>query len=114
MEIHTTIAGLNFRPASAKEAVDALEIGDELRLEADFDNEYDPNAVKVIADVGRGDSGPIEEFIGFIPKTDNWEIATAIREGATPIATVVAWEGTRKPTLKVTLRDGIEPGPDSE
>lgn len=104
MEILTTIAGLTFRPASAKEAVDNLEIGDELRLEADFDNEYDSNAVKVIVDIDDGDSS-VDEFVGFIPKADNWEIATAIREGATPVATVVGWEGTRKPTLKVVLRD---------
>lgn len=102
MEILTTLAGLNFRPASAKAAVDALEIGTDLRLEGEFDNAYDTNAVKVIVP----DS---DEFIGYIPKTDNWEIATAIREGATPVATVVGWEATRKPTLKVTLRDGIEP-----
>lgn len=107
MEILTTIAGLNFRPASAKAAVDELEIGSELRLESEFDNVYDPNAIKIIVP----ESG---EFIGYIPKSDNWEVATAIREGATPIATVVAWEGTRKPTLKITLRDGIEPGPESE
>lgn len=106
MEILTTLAGLNFRPASAKAAVDELEIGDELRLESDFENAYDSNAVKVI-DPKTG------EFLGFVPKTDNWEVATAIREGATPVASVVAWEGTRKPTLKITLRDGIEPGPEA-
>lgn len=96
MEILTSLAGLSFRPASAKQAVDELEIGDALNLEADFENPYDQNAVKVV-------DPKSSEFIGFIPKTDNWEVAETIRAGGTPSASVVAWEGTRKPTIKVVI-----------
>lgn len=104
MEILTTLAGLNFRPASAKEAVDALELGSVLRLERDPGNEYDSNAVKVLIETGEADQGAVYcEFIGFIPKVDNAEIAEHLDNDGEYTCTVVSWLGTRKPGLKVVL-----------
>jgi len=96
MIITTTLAGLNFRPAEAKIAVDNLDIGDKLTLIEDFENPYDSNAVQVV-------DPKTSEFIGFIPKSDNFEIALAIRNKSTIAASIVGWEGTRKPTIKVVI-----------
>lgn len=101
MEILTSLAGLNFRPASAKEAVDALNLGDELTLERDPTNEYDSNAVRVI-DPASG------EFIGFIPKVDNAEIAQALDDGLDVTCKVVSFLATRKPGFKVTFESADE------
>lgn len=94
MEIYTTLAGLNFRPVSAKEAVDNLTIGDEVTLVREPENPYDANAVQVHA----GD-----EFIGFIPKVDNLEIAEHLANGGPYKCEVVSFLATRKPGFKVTL-----------
>lgn len=101
MQIFTTLAGLNFRPASAKAAVDELEIGQEMTLEREPENPYDSNAVRVI------DPGS-EEFIGFIPKTDNAEIAQALDDGVTVTCTLVGWAATRKPSFKVVIDNGLD------
>lgn len=104
MEILTTLAGLNFRPASAKEAVDNLAAGESLRLERDPFNEYDSNAVKVLVEVGEDEQGDVQlEFIGFIPKIDNTEIAEHLDADGEYTCTVVSWLATRKPSLKVEL-----------
>jgi hypothetical protein len=93
-EIFTELAGLSFRPKTAKEVVDTLQIGDTLTLERDPENEYDDNAIKVLA---------VDEFIGFIPKVDNLLIAQHMDAGGEITCTVVSWLGNRKPGLKVTL-----------
>jgi hypothetical protein len=92
--IITTLAGLSYRPAEAKQAVDELEIGDPITLERDPGNEYDFNAVQIIVD---------EVFIGFIPKADNSEIASHLDAGKPYTAYVAGWAGTRKPTFSITL-----------
>lgn len=104
MEILTTLAGLNFRPASAKEAVDNLELGATLRLQRDPENEYDSNAVQVLVETDDADQGDVHcEFIGFIPKVDNTEVAEHLDSDGEYTCTVVSWLGTRKPGLKVVL-----------
>lgn len=60
------LVGTSFRPAEAKEIVKAASIGDEYRLERDAENAYDDNAIKVMSD---------DEHIGFVPKTDNADLA---------------------------------------
>lgn len=107
MEILTSLAGLNFRPASAKEAVDAIAVGDELTLERDPTNEYDSNAVRVI-DPASG------EFIGFIPKVDNTEIAQALDDGLEVTCKVVSFLATRKPGFKVTFEAASDDEDESE
>lgn len=94
MEILTSLVGVNFRPAEAKEIVDALEIGDMCELVRDPANPYDSNAVQVHFN---------DTFIGFIPKVDNAEIANHLDGGAKASCEVVSFLGTRKPGLKVTL-----------
>lgn len=94
------LAGLNFRPKSAKDVVAELEIGAEVTLERDPENQYDYNAVKVI--VG-------DEFVGFIPKADNSEIASWLDAGKPYTATVTGWAATNKPMIRVDLLEEGEP-----
>ena len=60
------IAGVQFRPLEAKESFKGQEVGDELLLEREPDNKYDPNAVKIL-------SG--EFHVGYVPKKFSSEVA---------------------------------------
>ena len=93
-----TLAGANFRPADAREVCKSLGIGDTLELEADPSNPYDSNAVKVIAE---------DIFIGFIPKSDNTDVAAALARGEEVLVEVVGFEATLKPILEITLSDEL-------
>lgn len=106
----TELVGVSFRPAEAKEVVDALTIGQELTLERDPNNEYDSNAIKVIADVGEGDSGPVEVFIGFIKSSggEAAEIAPFLDDGWTARVYVTSILGKRRCGLKVELYEAFE------
>jgi hypothetical protein len=88
------LAGLSFRPASAKAAVAELEVGAEVFLERDPENQYDYNAVKVL--VG-------EEFVGFVPKVDNQELASHLDADKPYTASVTGWAATNKPMIRVDL-----------
>lgn len=94
--IQCTLAGANFRPAEARDRCKALKIGEELELEADPENPYDSNAVKVLSD---------EHFIGFIPKTDNGPIVAALNRGEEIRVSVIGFESSIKPVLEVELGD---------
>ncbi len=67
------LAGLSFRPASAKEAFSRLTEGDNVRLIRDADNQYDSNAVQIHFD---------GEFIGFVAKEQAAIIAPHLDENA--------------------------------
>lgn len=94
--ILAALVGVQFRPASAKEIVDNLEIGQDLTLEHEPSNEYDINAVKVL-DPQSG------EFIGYIERSMNYEIAKHLEESSPYTCKVVSWLATRKPHLQIEL-----------
>lgn len=91
--------GANFRPASAKEIIKSLEVGELLTLERDPDNAYDENAIKVI----HPDSG---EFIGFVEKDVALELAPLIDDGIEiESVEIVSFVATLKPHLKIVLAE---------
>ena len=92
--VTTTLAGANFRPSEARAVCKALEIGEAVTLEADPDNEYDENAVRIMA---RG------EFIGFVAKADNSAVSAALLRGEELTAEVIAFESSIKPVIEITL-----------
>lgn len=98
MEIFATVVGISFRPASAKDAMRALEVGDTLTLEADPENPYDSNAVKVI-DPASG------EFIGFISRESNSETAEHLANGGEVSCEIISFLGTLKPHVRITLHE---------
>lgn len=77
----THLVGSNFRPAECREIVKTLEEGTVLVLERDPQNQYDSNAIKVMYDAGTGDSGPVMMHLGFIPKSDNADLANEMDHG---------------------------------
>lgn len=127
MQFVTILAGANFRPAEAKDALRTLERGAQLRLERDPENAYDSNAVKVLYDepVVEGE-GVREHFIGFVAKADNPVIAAMLdgepgdseapyfAEGHTPVVErceiLDFVSGPLKPTIVIEISDGFELG----
>lgn len=91
--LEVQLAGANFRPKEAKAIIYTLEEGDTLRLERDPSNEYDSSAVRVIEPVN-------EEFIGFIPKSDNEELAARMDAGE-EFTCVVLMPSGLKPMLRI-------------
>jgi hypothetical protein len=91
----TTLAGANFRPADAKAVLLELEVGANVRLEREASNPYDSNAIRVIEPI----SG---EFIGFVAKADNPEIADLLDKGIdTYEAKILGAAGTLKPHISI-------------
>lgn len=98
MRVETMLVGVNFRPRSAKLAVEYLKSEALLRLERDAENPYDINAIKVI----EPESG---EFIGFIKRTDNTDMALVMDGGTVPVCTVMHNGGIKECYLAVEWPD---------
>jgi hypothetical protein len=95
-EAYVTVVGTHFRSSEAKTIVNALAIGDTgFTFEAEPDNEYDPNAVKVFVS---------SEHIGYLSRQNNSQLAQLAQSGAALSASVIDFEG-RKPVLHVTWPD---------
>jgi hypothetical protein len=109
IEVFSTVVGITFRPASAKEAMDSLVIGDRLLFEAEPSNPYDSNAVKVI----EPKSG---EFIGYLSRESNSEVAEHIADDNPYHCEIASFLSTRKPHVRIELYDREEAaeGNDSE
>jgi hypothetical protein len=96
--IQCTLAGANFRPGEARTVCKSLQIGETAMLETDGDNPYDSNAVRVIAQ---------DEFIGFVPKSDNAPIFAALERGEEVTVEIIGFESSIKPILEITLSDEL-------
>lgn len=106
MQIDITLAGASFRPKEAKDYItEQLTRGDECVLERDRHNQYDANAIQIQAN---------GVFIGFVPKTDNSELAAAmddaVEEGEDFPYTCVCtgFVGTLQPTFTINWGDEEE------
>lgn len=67
------IAGVKFRGARIYELLKTLENGTVFELEAEPDNSFDPNAIKLLYD-----DGTEEHFVGYVPKTLSSEVSAAL------------------------------------
>lgn len=92
-EIFADIVGTHFRSSEAKEIVNQLEIGDEVSIEREPDNNYDPNAVAVIFK---------DTHIGYIPAAQNLELSLWLDEGNKIDKCVVIGFNGNKPTLHIS------------
>lgn len=70
MVFDTTIVGTKFRGNNAMETLKGLRKGDRLRLQREPSNQFDPNAIAVLAD---------GEHLGYVPKTDNVKLIEAFK-----------------------------------
>lgn len=90
--LQVPMVGAPFRPASAKEVLKQLKIGDRLELRADPDNEYDTTAVACYY---------AHHHLGFIPKESNSALFAVLMDGAEISAEIIAFENTLKPVLEI-------------
>ena len=70
------VAGVQFRPLEAKEEIKKLLKNQELMLELEPDNKFDPNAVKIISLSEEGKC-----FLGYVPKKLSAEISAVLEVG---------------------------------
>ena len=84
------IAGVQFRSARDKEALVDYQEGDKLYLEAEPENKYDPNAIKIV------DEGNSFHF-GYVPKKFSAEVSSALELGLNLECTIVTHNPTKKP-----------------
>lgn len=103
MLFQAALMGANFRPKETREVLVGLPTGQELSLEREPENPYDPNAVKVIFDAGTGDSGPKPIFLGFVEKAIAEEIAPLLDRDCTATCHIIGWLGTIKPHLEIEI-----------
>lgn len=76
------IAGLPYHDASEPEALDDFELGDELVLEREPENEHDAAAIAI--------QTPEGHMLGYVPKDDNAIPATLLDQGIMLTAEVSA------------------------
>lgn len=98
MQIFCDMVGANFRPTETKEIIKSLRVGDILTLVREADNPYDKFAVRCVYQ---------DEFLGFIPKTDNYEIAASLDAGNDLTAEIVSFQNSLRPSLAIEVP---EPG----
>lgn len=99
MQILCDMVGANFRPTETKEIIKSLRVGDILTLEREADNPYDKFAVRCVYQ---------DEFLGFIPKDSNYEIAAALDAGLELTAEIIAFQNSLRPSLSVELPEDSE------
>lgn len=81
MQFIVILAGAQFRPKETREFLLTLSPGfTDLHLERDPSNPYDSNAVRVVAkEILLSDDAPVEHFIGFVPKVNNFDISLLLK-----------------------------------
>ncbi|MFA5037908.1 MAG: HIRAN domain-containing protein [Candidatus Izemoplasmatales bacterium] len=71
------VAGVQFRPRhDIDSAVKLMNVGDQLGLVPEPKNKFDPNAVKIIAEIEKE-----EYFLGYVPKKFSSEISALMEIG---------------------------------
>ena len=98
------IAGVQFRPLEAKEEIKKLLKNQELMLELEPENKFDPNAVKIISLSEEGKC-----FLGYVPKKFSAEISAALEVGIDLECIVEEINPSAKPweMCKVIVKDII-------
>jgi|WetSurMetagenome_2_1015567.scaffolds.fasta_scaffold94286_3 hypothetical protein len=121
------LAGVQFRPTTAIAAIQNLQEGDELILDPEPDNKYDPNAIRVMVDSEVGDEAT-REHLGYVPKKFSAEIAAMIEvDGLDTVQCIVTkvdpdakkWEMCEVEVVSVDedqegLEEELEPGWDGD
>lgn len=98
MLFQAALMGANFRPKETREVLVGLPTGQELSLERDPENPYDPNAVKVNYET---EDGPV--WLGFVEKAIAAEIAPLLDRDCTATCRIIGWLGTIKPHLEIEI-----------
>lgn len=105
------IAGVQFRPrAEINAAVERMQVGDQLHLEPEPTNKFDPNAVKIIFNVTDNGEDITPLFLGYVPKKFSSEISALLGIDVPVICTVDEVNSSAKTyeMIKVTVSIPIE------
>jgi hypothetical protein len=109
------IAGVQFRPVNVQEAIKHLKEGDELILDPEPDNKYDPNAIRILTEVEFEEAGKqmvTREHIGYVPKKFSAELTALIEidglELVECIVTKVDPNGKKWEMCEVVVRSLVE------
>lgn len=105
MRFTAALMGVNFRPTEVREFVKDSETFESypLTLEREPNNQYDANAIRVIADVGYPEHCDTQ-FVGFVAKEVAEELAPLLDSGyAVDSVRVITWLGTIKPLLEIEV-----------
>lgn len=94
MQMTCPVVGVTFRPAQVKNIVKSLNIGDEVQLQADPENEYDSTAVAVYYD---------DTHIGFVPKEQNTELFKRLTDGCVATGEIIMFENSLKPIIEINV-----------
>ena len=94
MKFTFPLIGNNYRPIECQVRARNLNNGDEVRLQRQPDNPYDPNAIQVY-------TTDDNLFIGFVPRKWASEMAGAIDSGDTVFCRVIDY--TMPPTLEAQI-----------
>jgi hypothetical protein len=98
------IAGVQFRPLEAKEEIKKLLKNQDLILESEPENKFDPNAVKIIS---LNEDGKC--FLGYVPKKFSAEVSAILEVGINLECIVEEINPSAKPweMCKVIVKDII-------
>lgn len=99
MEIFSPIVGTHFRPSEARQIANALTQGDEVELQPEPNNPYDPMAVAVYSE---------GEHIGYIARTNNYEVSEWLNDGGEVEAKVIGRDGN-KHLLLISWDESVAP-----
>lgn len=100
MYMQTKVVGARHRPEFALKLAMELDPTFEVFLEREPTNSYDSNAIKVIVIYADSD-----HHIGYIPKTDNAELAAALDEGRSFTVVAGGHAAYYEPLLEITEVD---------
>jgi hypothetical protein len=99
------IAGVQFRPLEAKEAIKTLKPSTNLMLMPEPTNKFDPNAVQIICN--EKEEGDKDIFLGYVPKKFSAEISAALEVGIDLECIVESINPSAKPweMCRVTIKE---------
>lgn len=100
------IAGVQFH--EMKDVIGDLKVGDQLHLEPEPENKYDPNAIKIEHCVANKDDLNVKSTVlGFVPKKFSSEVSASLEIGNKLECVISFLDGRLKPweMCEVEIRD---------
>lgn len=88
----SAVRGIQFRPPEAQDVAYTLGVGETVKLEREPDNQYDPNAVRILYE---------DTFIGYVHKDVAQELSPALEEGKSFNAYVAGYDGRGTPIIEI-------------
>jgi single-stranded-DNA-specific exonuclease len=106
--MRTRVAGVTFE--GRQEIIKQCKVGDRIWLEPEPDNQYDPNAVKVMVETSL-----MQEVIGYIPRRESERVSyyaedKFYKDGLYPTGTIIEIHGGEGMYVGVTIEFDMPEG----